>query len=277
MKVWTYFVAFLALSPAIGTASTIETSPRPILRNAAAQIILQPLVLNTDAPLGSIRPKQRQVDRAAVTKVTLVTARSSQPRPKARPKGILAMSRNGRNAGNGRPPKGSLCGVPGIEGKRISRVPGRITGCGIAEPVRVTAVNGVVLSQPATIDCTTAKALNKWVKNGVRPLVGKKGGGVKSLRVVAHYACRTRNNRKGARISEHGKGRAVDIAAIGLQDGSLLTVLEDWRSSNRKTMRALHKAACGPFGTVLGPNSDRFHQDHFHFDTARYRSGPYCR
>jgi len=39
----------------------------------------------------------------------------------------------------------------------------------------------------------------------------------------------------------------------------------------------MHRAACGPFGTVLGPNADRFHQDHFHFDTARHRSGPYCR
>ncbi|MEM9755898.1 MAG: extensin family protein, partial [Pseudomonadota bacterium] len=25
------------------------------------------------------------------------------------------------------------------------------------------------------------------------------------------------------------------------------------------------------------PESDRFHQDHFHFDVADYRSGPYCR
>jgi len=37
------------------------------------------------------------------------------------------------------------------------------------------------------------------------------------------------------------------------------------------------RAACGPFGTVLGPESNRFHRDHFHFDTARYRSGSYCR
>ena len=32
-----------------------------------------------------------------------------------------------------------------------------------------------------------------------------------------------------------------------------------------------------PFGTVLGPNSDRFHRDHFHFDMASYSSGAYCR
>jgi hypothetical protein len=42
-------------------------------------------------------------------------------------------------------------------------------------------------------------------------------------------------------------------------------------------MRRMHRGACGPFGTVLGPEADRYHQDHFHFDTARYRSGSYCR
>ena len=101
---------------------------------------------------------------------------------------------------------------------------------------------------------------------------------MKSIKVVAHYACRTRNNKKGARISEHGKGRAVDIAAINLNDGSQMTVLNGWRSAkNGPALKRMHKAACGPFGTVLGPNADRYHQDHFHFDTARYRSGPYCR
>ncbi|MDX5403468.1 MAG: extensin family protein, partial [Rhodobacterales bacterium] len=25
------------------------------------------------------------------------------------------------------------------------------------------------------------------------------------------------------------------------------------------------------------PESDRFHRDHFHFDTARHRNGPFCR
>jgi hypothetical protein len=27
----------------------------------------------------------------------------------------------------------------------------------------------------------------------------------------------------------------------------------------------------------LGPDADRYHQDHFHLDTASHRSGPYCR
>ena len=104
------------------------------------------------------------------------------------------------------------------------------------------------------------------------------GGGLKELRVAAHYACRTRNNRKGGKISEHGKGRAIDISGFELADGRTITVLKGWRARrSSKAMRRMHQGACGPFGTVLGPESDRFHQDHFHFDTARYRSGSYCR
>ena len=61
------------------------------------------------------------------------------------------------------------------------------------------------------------------------PTIGSRGGGVVELKVAAHYACRTRNNRKGARISEHGRGRAVDISAIVLKNGTRLEVLTGWR------------------------------------------------
>ncbi|WP_231704039.1 extensin-like domain-containing protein [Cochlodiniinecator piscidefendens] len=173
---------------------------------------------------------------------------------------------------------GSVCGDPRIRGEEIAPIAGRLQGCGLSNPVRVTEIDGVTLSQAATINCETAEALRDWIIDGVRPAVGSQGGGVSSLRIVAHYACRTRNNRAGARISEHGRGRAVDVAAINLVDGSALRVLTGWRDrSQRRALRAMHAAACGPFGTVLGPDSDRHHQDHFHFDTASYRSGPYCR
>lgn len=121
-------------------------------------------------------------------------------------------------------------------------------------------------------------AFHRWIEEGAKPALEGKGGGLAALQVAAHYACRTRNNQPGGRISEHGRGRAIDISAFVLQNGQRITVLHGWRSAQNGTaLREMHRAACGPFGTVLGPNSDRFHQDHFHFDTARYRSGPYCR
>jgi len=173
---------------------------------------------------------------------------------------------------------GSVCRVRAIKGEKLSPIAGRLRGCGVKDPVRVTSVSGVTLSQGAIMNCPTAKALNAWVAKGVKPAFGRLGGGVDSLQVVAHYSCRTRNNQSGAKISEHGKGRAIDISAINLRNGASVTVLKGWRDpAQGKVLRSLHKSACGPFGTVLGPDSDRFHRDHFHLDTASNRGRSYCR
>jgi hypothetical protein len=227
---------------------------------------------------GALRPRVEVVPGA--TRL----AASSSLRPQTRPDGLVQRVRAAATRqtparvaqpGNSR---GALCGIPGLVGDRLEPIPGRIQGCGIAEPVRLRAVDGIALSTPATINCTTAQALQTWVQSSLVPTVGRTGGGVRSLRVVASYACRSRNNQAGARVSEHGRGNAIDIAGIGLQNGSELTVLTGWRERRTGAMlRDLHRGACGPFGTVLGPNSDRFHQDHFHFDVASYRSGSYCR
>ncbi len=164
----------------------------------------------------------------------------------------------------------------GFQAERIGNVPGP-GACGVKDAYRVTSVAGVRLSQPATINRKTLATLERWMRQHAIPIIGRKGGGLVGISVPAHYACRTRNSRPGARLSEHAKGNAIDISAFKLADGTVLSVLSDWNGSNSATMRRLHASACGPFGTVLGPNSDRHHQDHFHFDTADYRSGSYCR
>ncbi|MCH8466757.1 MAG: extensin family protein [Roseinatronobacter sp.] len=173
---------------------------------------------------------------------------------------------------------GNLCGISGIQGEAIPPITSAVAGCGVAAPVRVTHVDGVKLSQAAIMDCETAAALHRWVQRGVRPAVGRTGGGVVGVQVAAHYACRTRNHIAGARISEHGRGRAIDISAIQLANGSEISVARDWRASRHsRALRQMHRAACGTFGTTLGPGSDGRHETHFHYDTARHRGGPYCR
>ncbi|MEM7733384.1 MAG: extensin family protein [Pseudomonadota bacterium] len=175
--------------------------------------------------------------------------------------------------------RGSLCGVPGIQGETVGQVKSETRGCGIAEAVRVTAVGGVSLSQGAVMECSTAEVLNSWVQNDVKRIIGRTGGGVSELQVAAHYVCRTRNHKRGARISEHGKGRAIDISAFNLEDGSSISLTEDWRKGKRgRMLRDIRDSACGPFATVLGPGSDGYHEDHFHFDTAqRDNNYLYCR
>jgi hypothetical protein len=170
--------------------------------------------------------------------------------------------------------RGSLCGIAGLEGEVLAAIRGS-GGCGIEEPVRLRSVGGVTLSSAAIMDCTTAAALLSWVQNSAQPRFNNQ---LAQLQTMGSYDCRPRNNQAGARLSEHGKGRAIDIGGFVLASGETVTVLRDWGGRGwGETLRALHREACGIFGTVLGPNANRQHANHFHFDTAEYRSGAYCR
>ena len=42
-------------------------------------------------------------------------------------------------------------------------------------------------------------------------------------------------------------------------------------------LRGAHKTACKLFGTVLGPEANNTHRNHFHLDLAQRRLGHYCR
>lgn len=166
--------------------------------------------------------------------------------------------------------KGAVCGVPAIKGEEIARIRSKVGGCGVEDPVMVTSVSGVRLSQAATVDCSIAKALNSWVDEVAQPAFD---GKLVELQIAAHYICRSRNNVKGAKISEHGKGRAVDISAFILSNGKVLTVARDYN----KLLRRIYKSGCSYFRTTLGPGSDGYHEDHFHFDTSARKGGAYCR
>jgi hypothetical protein len=193
-------------------------------------------------------------------------------RPPERPAGITEQAVRVRAEQQ----RGAICGSVDLQGDSLGRVDGP-GSCGVEDAVRVRTVAGVRLSTPATMNCTTARALLRWVQSGALPAIGSTGGGLASLRVASDYSCRNRNNQAGGRLSEHAFGRAIDISAFGLRDGTEITVLRGWNSPHGERLRRMWRAACGPFGTVLGPNANRFHRDHFHFDTASYRSGSYCR
>ena len=47
-------------------------------------------------------------------------------------------------------------------------------------------------------------------------------------------------------------------------------------SAEAQFLRRLHKGACTQFGTVLGPEANEAHRDHFHFDLAQRRRSAFC-
>ncbi len=268
-------------------AEAVATSPRPLMRSAeipTGPVDIVPAPVPESAP--SVSPKPRPVGLIAPVATAKANAAVTVPppvpslRPKPRPKGLLqaqpetvadAPAAKKTTKRDKKSAKGSVCGDPAIKGVTLARVKSKVRGCGVDDPVSVTSVDGIRLSQPATLDCTTAKALKSWVQQSMRPAFGNRD--VVQLQIAAHYICRPRNNIRGNKISEHGRGKAIDIAGFVFSDGKSWTIARDYN----KQIRKAHKGACGIFGTTLGPGSDGYHEDHLHFDTASYRSGSYCR
>ncbi len=283
-----------AVAAAVTSALAVLASPRPLPKPSTevASVAPRQVVIGEQRPVvprvsaankppadpiaaffqGLAAPKPATAKVPAPSELAV----PESPRPESRPKGfakLVAAITPPRATSR----KGSVCGVAEIKGEAIRAI-GGAGACGIAQPVRITSVSGVAVSGAPTIDCTTAKVLNDWVRGGVIPAVGRTGGGLAQVNIIASYSCRSRNNVKGAKLSEHSFGHAVDVSGVTLKDGTTLTVLDHWRSGKYGgIIKAMHSSACGPFGTVLGPNADRYHQNHLHLDTARYRSGSYCR
>lgn len=274
--------AALCLLAGMAGAVPPESSLRPVMRaQPALETLAAPPVAAVGAPVagpvaepeGAMRPQQRRrgggPDATARRQAGATSLRPAE-RPAQVVERAVAIDRERR--------RGMVCGDPEIQGDVVGRVPGRIAACGVEDAVRVRSVAGVALTQRAVMDCRTAAALNHWVGQSAKPALSGLGGGLERVRIAAHYTCRTRNGQSGARISEHGRGRAIDISGFHMRDGSLITVERGWTAAaTTQALRRMHRGACGTFGTVLGPDADSFHRDHFHFDTARHRSGSYCR
>ncbi|NBE06770.1 extensin-like domain-containing protein [Paragemmobacter ruber] len=266
----------LAVAPA--TADTPRPRARPGVgpdagQGAVAQALPAP---DAVAVMTVPRPRPRPEGlRVAVPQEAPVTTAAANPPPAAqreRRGGLFGgLFQRREQADRSTPADGYVCGDPAIRGEELAQITSRVQGCGVEAPVRVTQVDGIRLTTPATIDCATATALKTWINEGMRPAFRRQE--VVELRIAASYICRPRNNRPGAKISEHGRGKAIDISGFILSDGRELSVQGDY---NRQ-MRQAHRAACGIFGTTLGPGSDGYHEDHLHFDTAAHRNGAYCR
>ncbi len=146
--------------------------------------------------------------------------------------------------------------------------------CGAARPFEMHAAGeGRVLMKPAALlRCPMVPQVERWVRNTVEPAARYYfGSPVVEMRVAASYACRPINHRRGAKLSEHGYANALDVSRFKLANGRTITVKAGWHgdSAERSFLRDLHKGACNTFTTVLGPNYDRNHHDHFHMDLAR--------
>lgn len=120
--------------------------------------------------------------------------------------------------------------------------------------------------------CPLAANFTAWAKHAVRPAAKVYlGSEVVRIETMGTYSCRNINGGRSGKLSEHAFGNAVDVSAFILKNGRRVSVLQGWsgKADERAFLRRLHESACKRFGTVLGPNYNSAHANHFHFDMAK--------
>jgi hypothetical protein len=127
----------------------------------------------------------------------------------------------------------------------------------------------------ATVNCSTAEAMARWVRDAMLPAARQHLGAVPT-RIVpgSTYACRPRNNQPGARLSEHARANAFDVMSIAFQDRAPVEMQARVSAEpEAKFQAAIRERSCAYFTTVLGPGSDAAHANHLHLDLAERRGG----
>ncbi len=120
--------------------------------------------------------------------------------------------------------------------------------------------------------CAVAAGLALWEWHVVQPAAVRHfGQPVETIDHFGSYSCRRVYGRDEGAWSEHSTANAVDIAGFRLDDGTRIRVISDWDGQGEKAafLREVRDGACDLFATVLSPDYNEAHRDHFHFDQAQ--------
>ncbi|WP_285710322.1 extensin family protein [Erythrobacter oryzae] len=119
------------------------------------------------------------------------------------------------------------------------------------------------------VTCPVAAALEIWRRDSVAPAARQiMGSEIQRMEHLGAYSCRRMYGDSEGPWSEHATANAIDIAGFVLEDGTRISVLKDWKGDGPKArfLRAVREGACGSFATVLSPDYNAAHADHFHLD-----------
>ena len=149
-------------------------------------------------------------------------------------------------------------------------------GCMIAHPLRVTGVaEGVAIAPETLLNCAATHALATWVRDVVVPASLRTFGEKPSaVRQDSAYVCRNRYDDPAAKVSEHARANAIDIAGVAFSGRKEIEIGKNEAGSREADFEAaIREGACEHFTTVLGPGSNAAHATHFHFDLAKRNGG----
>lgn len=153
--------------------------------------------------------------------------------------------------------------------------PGRYDGrCGPRNPVRPAPTGALTLAmRPADVapSCPVIAGVALWEWHVLQPAARRHlGSRVAAIEHLGSYSCRRVNGRSDGAWSEHASANALDVAGFRLADGRRISVAADWPGDDAASrfLREARDGACGLFATVLSPEYNAAHRDHFHLDQA---------
>ncbi len=152
--------------------------------------------------------------------------------------------------------------------------------CGGRDMIELDAVllpnrRRVEVRPAAILRCPMAESFAAWVRDEAVSHVTALGEALRSVDTLGSYECRGRNGVADAKLSEHGKGNAIDVRALILAGGRRLDLTDE--TASKMLRDDLRDAACHRFTTVLGPGADSHHGSHIHLDILeRHRGARIC-
>lgn len=180
-------------------------------------------------------------------------------------------------------PRNELCLAElGTQDARFSPLPDKYygAGCSTVGSVSLASLAGdegkFQLANLGPVACPLANTFAGWARYGVdRAARQILGSPLVRIETMGSYSCRTVAGT--SRLSAHATAEAIDVAAFVLADGRRVSVLDDWSQGGereREFLRIVHRSACKRFGTVLGPEYNAAHRNHFHVELG---GRSYCR
>lgn len=148
-------------------------------------------------------------------------------------------------------------------------------GCSALSSVKLLDI-GVPATNLGAMTCPLAANFAAWVRYGVQPAARLvMGAEIVRIETFGTYNCRPIAG--SARLSEHAHSNAIDVSGFVFADGRRISIEKDWNGDRqaRQFLSVVRASACKRFSTVLSPDYNAVHHDHFHFDMGG--RGGFCR
>jgi hypothetical protein len=160
-------------------------------------------------------------------------------------------------------------------GVSFTRVPDRSEQgyCHIKDALRMTSGGPPLFPNSPIMACPVAAGLVVWQRGGLKEAASDMmGSTITRIDHLGTYNCRRQYGRATGWVSEHASANAIDIASFSFENGTRVTVLDDWNprggehTGPANFLRAAQNKGCDVFKVVLGPQANAAHANHFHLD-----------